>query len=173
MVGLSILKPRVPSARGALAAGAGVLGMRNDPFGNFQFKVDLGLVSDIFAIFSEVQGLEASLKYEDIREGGQNRYVHRLPTRVEYGNLILKRGFTNDNEFYEWCTSSLKGKIDRRLVTVSLVSFNVGPIPIPIYSWMFDDAYPVKWTGPSLRAEDRSMAVETLELAHRGFKLIF
>lgn len=160
-----------PLNNAARGAGQNALGQRKDPFGAFQFKVDLGLASDAAAIFSEVSGLEASMRYDEIKEGGQNHFVHRLPTRVEFGNLILKRGYTTDNEFYNWCSSTLRGKIDRRLVTISLVSYEAGPSPTPVYSWTFLDAYPVKWSGPQLRAEDRSMAVETLELAHRGFKL--
>jgi phage tail-like protein len=158
-------------AAGAAPAGGGTaLGTRADPFGVFQFKVDIGSANAASAIFGEVTGLEATMKYEDVKEGGQNGYVHRLPTRVEYGNLVLKRGYTTDNEFYQWCLSTLRGKISRRLVTVSLVSLQSGA-PTTVYAWTFNDAYPVKWSGPHLKADDRQMAVETLELAHRGFQL--
>jgi phage tail-like protein len=159
------------SSGAAASGGQNVLGKRSDPFGSFQFKVDLGLVSDVSALFSEVSGLEANLKYDEIKEGGQNGFVHRLPTRVEFGNLVLRRGYTDNNEFYTWCLSSLSGKIDRRLITISLVSFQLGPAPKTVFSWTFVDAYPIKWTGPALKAADHSMAMESLELVHRGFRL--
>jgi phage tail-like protein len=38
-----------------------------------------------------------------------------------------------------------------------------------VCSWGLTDAYPVKWTGPSLDAGGRQVAFETLELAHNGF----
>jgi phage tail-like protein len=38
-----------------------------------------------------------------------------------------------------------------------------------VKTWNITDAYPVKWTGPDLRATSMEVAIETLELAHRGW----
>jgi phage tail-like protein len=38
----------------------------------------------------------------------------------------------------------------------------------PQWRWNFRDAYPVRWSGPDLRAASAEVALETLELAHRG-----
>jgi phage tail-like protein len=32
-------------------------------------------------------------------------------------------------------------------------------------NWNIENAYPAKWTGPQLKADDNTVAVETLELA--------
>jgi phage tail-like protein len=37
--------------------------------------------------------------------------------------------------------------------------------------WNFDNAYPVKWSGPALNATGDAVAVETLELAHEGMRV--
>jgi hypothetical protein len=34
--------------------------------------------------------------------------------------------------------------------------------------WDFRDAYPVKWSGPELKADSGTVAVESVELVHRG-----
>jgi hypothetical protein len=34
--------------------------------------------------------------------------------------------------------------------------------------WDFKEAFPVKWTGPELRADSGNVAFESIELAHRG-----
>ena len=34
--------------------------------------------------------------------------------------------------------------------------------------WDFKQAYPVKWSGPDLKADSPAVAVETIELVHRG-----
>jgi phage tail-like protein len=34
--------------------------------------------------------------------------------------------------------------------------------------WNFEQAYPVKWTGPDLRATANEVAFESLEFAHKG-----
>jgi phage tail-like protein len=38
------------------------------------------------------------------------------------------------------------------------------------WRWSFERAYPVKWTGPELRADTNTVAVESIELAHNGIK---
>jgi phage tail-like protein len=39
---------------------------------------------------------------------------------------------------------------------------------VPIYFIDFDRAFPVKWTGPSLKSSDSAVAIESIELAHHG-----
>lgn len=138
-----------------------------DHFGTFQFKVDIG--GRAVATFSECAGVEMTVKVEEVREGGQNEFVHRLPGPVEYGNLILKRGYASDNEFFDWCVSCFnRQRIQRRNVTVTLVSQGKRA---NIFAWTFVEAYPVKWSGPSFKAGDNAIVIETLELAHRGLQI--
>jgi phage tail-like protein len=120
-----------------------------------------------------------SVKFEEVREGGLNEYVHKLPGRVEYGNLVLKHGYVpkaglalgqGRSAFFDWCLSAFNranNKVHRRDVTVKLVRQGDGAI---IFAWTFRDAYPVKWSGPSFKAGDSSIAIESLELAHRGIQ---
>jgi phage tail-like protein len=163
-----VLLPPPPPSRGSRAGSSQPTrsGARHDPLGAFQFKVDLGNQAGL-ALFSECSGLELNVKYDEIKEGGQNGFVHRLPTRVEYGNLVLRRGTTTDTEFFDWCSAALRGRVQRRLVTVSLVALDTAAT---IFAWTFVDAYPVKWSGPSLKASDNGIAIEGLELAHRGLQ---
>jgi phage tail-like protein len=144
-------------------------GARIDPYAGFQFKIDIGGKTQ--ATFSEASGLEMQVKVDEVREGGQNEFVHRLPGRIEYGNLVLKRGYAVSNEFFNWCLTALnrQGKpVDRRDVTVTLVEQDAGKI---VFAWTFVGAFPVKWSGPSFRSGDSSVAIESLELAHRGLQI--
>jgi len=141
-------------------------GARYDPIAAFQFKVDLGNQAGI-GLFNECGGLEVTMKTQPIHEGGQNGYTHQLTGPLEYGNLVLKRATTLDREFFDWCAAAMKGAVQRRLVTVSLVAMDTHAT---IFSWTFADAYPVKWSGPSLRSGENGVALETLELAHRGLQ---
>jgi len=136
-------------------------GPRNDPLLNYRFLV---LVNGLpAATFSEVGGLEMQVKSDELREGGENAFVHHLPTRVEYGNLTLKRGYDKQGQLFRWCF----GRVERRTVTIQLIDQATSQ-PVPGATWVFDGAYPVKWTGPALKASDNTIAVESLELAHRG-----
>ena len=42
---------------------------------------------------------------DDIKEGGQNEYIHRLPGRLKWSNLVLKRG-TTDSNLFDWFKAS-------------------------------------------------------------------
>jgi phage tail-like protein len=138
-------------------------GARNDPLLNYRFLV---LVDGLeAAVFSEVGGLEMQVKSDELREGGENAFVHHLPTRVEYGNLTLKRGYDKDGALFQWCF----GQLERRTVTVQLID-QATRRPVPGATWVFDAAYPVKWTGPALKASDNAIAIESLELSHRGLQ---
>jgi phage tail-like protein len=39
-----------------------------------------------------------------------------------------------------------------------------------LVSWSLEGVIPVKWQGPSFSAESPKVAMETLEIAHHGFK---
>lgn len=150
-------------------------GARIETYGTFQFQVEIQGLS--VATFSECGGLEMSVKFDEVREGGLNEYVHKLPGRVEYGNLVLKRGYAPMNgtgagqglsEFFKWCLSAFNREgntVQRHDVTITL--FGQGQAG-PIFAWTFRDAYPVKWSGPSFKAGDNAVAIESLELAHHG-----
>ena len=114
--------------------------------------------------FRECTGLSMEREILEYAEGGNNDYVHKLPGRVKYANLVLKRGTTDQTELLKWFWDS-RSTPERRSVTVTLVDAT-GDEEARI--WAFQDAYPVKWAGPNLNAGSDSAATETLEIAHGG-----
>ena len=137
--------------------------VRNDPYLSFNFFVEIeGL---IVGGFSEVGGLQVETQVHDYQEGGQNEFVHRLPGPARYpSNLVLKRGLTDAQTLWSWHQDVIAGEIERRNGTIYLLD-RAG---VPAKWWDFKQAYPVKWSGPELRADSNAVAVETIELAHRG-----
>jgi phage tail-like protein len=130
---------------------------------NCRFYVQIEGITQ--AVFTEVSGLGMELAVEDVEEGGNNDFVHRLPGRCKIGNLTLKRGMTNSNEFLLWARDMAQGKINSK--NVSVILYNVDGSEF--MRWEFKNAFPVKWTGPQFKADDRGSSIETLELAHDGF----
>jgi phage tail-like protein len=80
------------------------------------------------------------------------------------GNLTLKRGVARTGQFLKWQMEVAKGQITRR--NISVVMYDSAGLEL--MRWNFANAYPVKWVGPGLNAEQATAAVETLELAHGG-----
>lgn len=139
------------------------LGDRRDPYFSLRFLVEIeGLV---VGGFSEVSGLQAEVEVESYREGGENEYVHQLPGPTRYPqNLILRRGLTELDTLWAWHQDVRRGVIRRRNGSIVLLDAAGGEA----WRWSFVGAYPVRWTGPELRAGASEVAVETLELVHRG-----
>jgi phage tail-like protein len=139
------------------------------PFaGKFVFTVE-GLT---IGAFTEVSGLSVSIDVEELAEGGQNQYTHKLPGRMKWPNLVLKRGITNSDNLFAWFQRSsgdgfagAGNRLERRDGAVTLMD----AAGKPVRRWEFVGAYPVKWTGPKLAASTRDLAVEELEVCHRGF----
>ena len=138
------------------------LGMRVDPYMGYRFTVEIEGM--IVGGFSEVSGIQSELATQDFEEGGQNEYVHRLPGRMKYPNLVLKHGLTDIETLWRWHRDIVHGKMSRRNGSVMLLNTNF----LEAWRWNFVDAYPVKWTGPQLNAGQSQVAVESVELSHRG-----
>lgn len=139
------------------------------PFtGKFVFAID-GMT---IGAFTEVSGLSVEIETEDLVEGGNNHFVHKLPKGMKWPNLVFKRGITNADSLFEWfaeCSGeglAKKGnKIERRGGSIELKN----AAGKTVRKWSFTGAMPVKWTGPSMAAGSSDLAVEELEVCHRGF----
>ena len=140
--------------------------MARDPFASFLFKVEIDGITQ--AGFSECSGLQAETEFDEIREGGLNEYVHRLPKRTKYVPLTLKRGLTDSDELWNWYQDVVgPGGFKRKRISVILVS--AADQTKEKWRRTFDKAYPVKWVGPEMKADSSAVAIETLEFVHHGF----
>jgi phage tail-like protein len=137
----------------------------------FHFKVEFRIdgVGDGDARFQEVSGLSREVGVEEYIEGGENRFVHRLPMRAKYGNLVLKRGVLADSGLVSWFVDAVENfEFAPAEVTVTLLNEEHEPI----MGWSFAKAWPVKWAVGDLKAQENAVAVESIELAYQYFRRI-
>lgn len=141
------------------------------PFvGKFTFEID----GTTIGAFTEVSGLTVQLDVEELAEGGQNGYTHKLLGRMKWPNLVFKRGLTDTNALFEWLmTASGEGltasgnKVTPRNGKISVLN----AAGEPMRTWTILEAKPVKWSGPRLAASSRDLAIEELEVCHSGFRV--
>jgi len=150
-------------------ASATPLGGEPPVSGRFLLEVD-GVE---IGIFSEVRGLELSVGVEEYAEGGQNGYVHKLPGRMSWPNLVFRRGITDSDALFAWVQKSAGegfasngNKLTRSTGAVTVVSFDGARLR----SWDLDGIFPVRWTGPKLTVEQSVALEEELEVSHSGFR---
>jgi phage tail-like protein len=139
-------------------------GNRVDPFLNFNFRVEIDGLQ--VAAFHECSGLESSIDVIEHREGGGP--IRKLPGNNKCANIVLKRGVTANHELYDLHLRALDGQIDRKSGSIILMD----RADQEVARWHFEQAWPAKWTGPSLTAEGNDVAIETLELAHEGIRRV-
>ncbi len=136
----------------------------------FHFSVEFEGFSSEFREFGfqSVSGLNTSVpNSQTYEEGGENRFVHRLPARATYENLVLKRGMLVGSELIAWFKDALENfKFDPRNITVNLLNENHEPLE----AWVFVRAWPTKWNIEGFDAENGGIVAETIEFSYQYFK---
>jgi len=153
----------------------------NDPVLGFRFAVvflphlntsaksALGLATTLDFCFQKVSGLRTEVKTTSLPEGGQNHYVHKLPDRIEQGNLTLERGFAVGSPLNAEVNASLTLlQFQPRSVLISLLS----EAGTPLAGWMFMRAYPIQWSTADLDATQTNVLIDTLELAYSRMQVM-
>lgn len=119
--------------------------------------------------FQSVSGLSVELEMETYKEGGENRFEHKLPGRTKYTNLTLKRGMLVDSEIIKWCMEAIQNH-DFKPSDISIILMNEKGEPLKV--WNVTHAIPTKWLISDLNATENAIVVETLELSYRYFKIV-
>jgi phage tail-like protein len=115
--------------------------------------------------FTECSGLEMSMQPDEFKEGGNNGFIHKFPTRVTWSNIVLKKGVGAGTALWDWQYGFAVGRGRRRDgVIMLLTDFEQQPNNI----WQFRRGLPVKYTGPAMNAGQSSVAIEAIEIAHEG-----
>ncbi len=123
--------------------------------------------------FSEVQGLSVEVNVEQVEEGGENQFVHKLPGRMTWPNIRLKRGVIQSDNLFAWLReTSGEGyagrgnKLERRTAAITMLALDGSRLR----AWNVVEAFAVKWSGPSFSATSSDPVTEELEIAHHGFQ---
>ena len=141
--------------------------LRNDPYGAFNFLVEID--GSTVAGFSEVTGLGAEIVYADYRNGNdKTNSVRKLAGLRKYTNLTLKRGITGSTELFDWLKLVGDGVPSPRNVAIILLD----EARNPVLTWKLHRAQPQKWSGPHLLAAGAgAIAMEELVLVHEGLEM--
>lgn len=132
----------------------------------FHFKVTIAGFSEE-CNFQEASGLTVDMETEDVKEGGENRFTHKLPVRSKYTQLTLKRGIIKKNSpLISWVKKAMdEFDFTPKNITIELLNEKHSPV----LSWALVNAYPVKWSMANLDANKNEFLIETLVLNYNHF----
>lgn len=162
----------------------------NVPPPAFCFKVEFRDLpgGPVDTYFQEVSGLSWEVETEDLPVGGINDYAIRLPRRIKYPNLVLKRGYTTDSPLFDWMERAIENYFVSNAnpfgaattvvnaaqgtfgVTTDIVISLMNESRDPIVRWKVSNAYPLKWNLSSFNAMENKYVVETIEFGYFFFK---
>ena len=124
----------------------------------FRFVVDIDGMP--VGAFTECTLPTVALDTEVVKEGGLNTYVHQLPGARKPAKISLKNGIGIASPLIALYQAAMNERFRRVNVTVTLLN----AMFIPVMVLNIRDAYPVTWTGPQLRSDGNTVAIQTLEM---------
>jgi phage tail-like protein len=122
--------------------------------------------------FQSVSGLSVEYDIEEYKEGGENRFIHKLPVRTKYADMVLKRGMLTGpsvltgNSVVKWFLDAFR---DRALTSRDVNVILMNEKSEPLRTWKVAHAVPKKWMVSDFNATENSLVIETLELSYRYF----
>jgi phage tail-like protein len=135
----------------------------------FHFKVEfVGIGNDNDVRFQSVSGLNIEYDTETFKEGGENRFEHKLPMRTKYPDLSLKRGMLTDSLLIKWLMDALQNRSFKTVqINVTLLNENHEPLK----TWQIYNAWPKKWSISDFNAQENSLVVESIDISYTYFTI--
>ncbi len=129
-----------------------------------KFKIEIEGVTQ--GAFTAISGLESEtdvITYVD----GADLLVRKRPGRTHYANVILRRGYLENREMWDWYKAVIDGKVERKAGSVIVLADD----GTEILRYNFFEAWPCRWKGlafdasvPGTLFEEIEMVVEKVEL---------
>jgi phage tail-like protein len=142
---------------------------RSDPYppSAFHFKLVFAKAPGEDTSFQEVSGIGSEIDVQEVVEGGENRFIHRLPKGVKHPLLSLKRGITDiDSPLVKWCKAVLEGDFVKPIEAQEVKVYLLDENHSPLRGWSFANAYPVKWEIDSFNSTKNEVAIEAIDLSY-------
>ena len=117
--------------------------------------------------FQEVRGLTVSTEFQSWPEGGENRFAHQLPERLQFSEVVLKRGKFLGSGILHWARKAVERfEFEPTNVMISLLTED----HVPMYNWYVVNAVPKRLEVSGINAMNNEIVVETLALQYQYFK---
>jgi len=140
--------------------------LTEDPLLGFNFMLQLeGKLAGYFTECSGIGSEHEVIEHKVVDEQG-HEIVRKIPGRLKWQDVTLKRGITSDLQIWEWRQEAVEGRMSdaRKNCTITMMDRSYNPVAV----WHFHNAWPSKVTGPNLKADSNEFGVEELTIVHEG-----
>ena len=136
---------------------------RADPGRNTSFRLELE--GNSLGSFQSIDGLAIEIEVVEFREGGDPN-PRKLPGRVSFPNITLKRGYVTPSFFESWI-QQVRDAAPGFRKNLTLVVLNGRGAEVARYTLF--ECWPSSWKLSSENSKGNDAMTETLEIAHTGF----
>jgi phage tail-like protein len=137
-----------------------------DPLLGFAFQLELE--GSIAGYFTECSGIgsEHEIVEHKVVDSTGHEITRKIPGRLKWGDVTLKRGITSSMEIWEWRKLVVDGKVTdaRKNCSIHMMDREYKPIA----SWHFNMGWPSKVTGPALKSDSNEFGIEEVTIVHEG-----
>ncbi len=140
--------------------------LSEDPLLGFNFMLQLeGALAGYFTECSGIGSEHDVVEHKVVDKQG-HEIVRKIPGRLKWGDVTLKRGITSDMQIWEWRDTVVQGKMGdaRKNISITMLDREYNPVSI----WHFSNAWPSKVSGPSLKSDSNEFGVEEVTIVHEG-----
>lgn len=134
-----------------------------DPLVGFHFSVELS--GKVVGYFTECSGLgsEHEIIEHKVTQGGKE-IVMKIPGRLKWEDITLKKGITKDMAIWKWRKEIEDGKVDDNRRDGSIIMYNQSLDPVA--QWNFTRGWPSKVTGPQPKSDSNEVGLEEMIITH-------
>lgn len=137
-----------------------------NPLVSFHYAIEIqGVVTGYFTECTGIGSEHEVIEHKVVDEKGRP-HIQKLPGRLKWENVTLKRGITDNMDIWDWRDQVVQGKIEDARKNGSIVMFDQEFTEVA--RWNFENAWPVKVSGPSVKADSNEYGVEELVITHEG-----
>lgn len=135
---------------------------RADPLIAPRFIVKFGdKIQGSFREATVVSAEHEPAEYKFADEKGNPGY-YAVPGRMKFGRITLKRGLTKDMKMWQWRKQVEDGQVAAARTNGSVLMCDQDGTPIAEYN--FENAWPLKVSGPTPNANSNELAMEEIEI---------
>ena len=136
-----------------------------DPLVSFHFAVDIqGVVTGFFTECSGLGSETEIVEHKVVKDGIE--VVMKIPGRLKWENIVLKRGITSNLDIWTWRKQVETGDVAGARRDGSIVMFD--QTLSEVARWNFIRGWPSKVTGPSVKSDSNEIGVEELTITQIG-----
>jgi phage tail-like protein len=137
-----------------------------DPLVGFHYAIEVqGVVTGYFTECSGIGSEHEIIEHKIVDEKGRE-LIQKIPGRLKWENVTFKRGITENMDIWDWRETVVQGQVDDARRNGSIVMFNQSLEEVA--RWNFENAWPLKVSGPSMKADSNEFGIEELVLTHEG-----